>query len=163
MLALLAASGLATSIWVSTYVHVVDPAWHDVVLFAHMASLVAGLGSVLAIDFLGLQWVLGRRSLQSVLTISAAASPLVWVGFAGLVATGSLLSPDLSSEMTRTKLVLVLLVALNGAFAGVMQDRLESAAAHPSRRLLAQGALTALVSQVAWWGATLVGFLNSQT
>lgn len=161
LMALIALLAWSLSVGTSTVLHV-GGVWHQVALFLHLASLVAGLGSVLTIDFLAMQWMLGQRTLRSVVTFAAGTTPLVWAGFVGLVATGALLSPDLSSDLTRTKLLLVLLVGLNGAFAGVMQERLAAAGARVSRWLLAQGVLVAMISQVAWWGAVLVGFVNSQ-
>jgi hypothetical protein len=153
--------GWSAALWVSAHVQV-DPTLYRAALFTHLASLVAGLGAALTVDYFALLWLLGRRSLREVLTVSGGTSLLVWSGLAGLVASGALLSPDLGSGLTRLKLALVLVVALNGAFATVVQHRLEAAGYRASRRLLAQGVGTAMVSQVGWWGAALVGFLNSQ-
>jgi hypothetical protein len=72
------------------------------------------------------------------------------------------LSPDLDNGLTRLKLALVLVVALNGAFTGVVQHRLEETGGRASPALLGVGVATAMVSQVGWWGAAVVGFLNSQ-
>jgi hypothetical protein len=160
-LGVLAVLGWSGALWVSSHLHV-DPTLSRVALFAHMASLVAGLGAALTIDYLALLWVLGRRTLREVLTLSRGTSVLVWVGLVGLMASGALLSPDLSSGLTQVKLGLVLVVALNGAFSGVVQHHLEGAWPHPSRALMAVGIGTALVSQAGWWGAAVVGFLNSQ-
>ena len=153
--------GWSAALWVSSHVQV-DPTLHRVALFAHLASLVAGLGAALTVDCFALQWVLGRKSLREVLMVSRGTSLLVWTGLAGLVGTGALLSPDLGSGLTRMKLGLVLVVALNGAFAGFVQHRLEAAGDGATRSLLAQGVAAATVSQVGWWGAAVVGFLNRQ-
>jgi hypothetical protein len=160
-LALLAVVGWSAALWVSAHLHV-DPTLDRVALFAHMASLVAGLGAALTIDYLALLWLLGRRTLREVLLLSRGTSALVWTGLVGLMASGALLSPDLSSGLTRVKLALVLMVALNGAYASLVQHRLEGAGSHPPRSLMARGVLTAFVSQAGWWGAAVVGFLNSQ-
>jgi hypothetical protein len=159
-LGLLAVVGWAATLWVSSHLHV-DLTLHRAALFAHMASLVAGLGAALTVDYLALLWLLGRRTLREVLTMSRGVSLLVWTGLVGLMGSGALLSPDLSSGLTRVKLGLVLLVALNGAYASVVTHRL-AGAGDPPRSLLAQGVLTAVVSQVGWWGAAVVGFLNAQ-
>lgn len=160
LVALLATAGWAGSLTVSQFIEV-TPTWHQIALFAHLASLVAGLGSVLAVDFHALQWMLRRRSLRSVLTVAADLTPLVWVGFVGLLATGVLLAPDLSSPLTITKLGLVLLVGLNGAYAGHMQVRMKSVR-EPSTRLIVPATISAATSQIAWWGAAFIGFASTQ-
>jgi hypothetical protein len=89
-----------------------------------MASLIAGLGAVLTVDFFALQWLLGRRTLRDVVAVSGGVPLLIWGGLLGLMASGAFLSPDLSSGLTRAKLALVLVVALNGAFPSLVQPRL---------------------------------------
>jgi hypothetical protein len=160
LLGVAAVIGWAATLWVSSHVHV-DPTLNRVALFVHMASLVAGLGAALTIDYLAMLWLLGRRTLREILIVSRVISLLVWAGLVGLLASGAFLSPDLGSGLTQLKLGLVLMVALNGAYASVVQHRLERAQA-PPRSLLAQGIGSAVVSQVGWWGAAVVGFLNSQ-
>ena len=91
---------------------------------------------------------------------SAPAYP-IWLGYAGLVATGVLLEPDLTSLATRVKLVLVLMVGWNGVLAMVLHGRLASVTGGAlGRRLLLTAVGSATVSQVGWWGAMLVGFFN---
>lgn len=160
-LGLVALAGWSASLWVSAHVQV-DPLLYRAALFAHLASLVAGLGAALTIDFLALQWLLGRRALREVITLSRGTALLVWTGLAGLVGSGALLSPDLGNGLTQLKLTLVLVVALNGAFTGVVQHRLEETGDRASPALLCLGVASATVSQVGWWGAAVVGFLNSQ-
>lgn len=159
--ALLAAVGWAAALWLSTHVHA-DPTPAQVALFAHLASLVAGLGGVLAVDYLAVLWLLGRRTLRQVLTLSTGISGLVWAGLIGLIASGALLAPDLSSPLTQLKLALVMLVALNGAAAIIVQHRLTQASPHPPRPLMLQAVATTTLSQTGWWGAAIVGFLNTQ-
>jgi hypothetical protein len=160
-LGLVALAGWSAALWVSVHVQA-DPLLYRAALFVHLASLVAGLGSALTIDYLALLWLLGRRTLREVLTVSRGTALLVWTGLAGLVGSGALLSPDLDNGLTRLKLALVLVVALNGAFTGVVQHRLEETGGRASPALLGVGVATAMVSQVGWWGAAVVGFLNSQ-
>ena len=62
--------------------------------------------------------------------LAAAAGPLIWTGLFGLIATGALLKPDLSSPLTVTKLLLVLLVAWNGAAMSVLRRRLAALPHH---------------------------------
>lgn len=154
-------AGWSAALWVSAHVET-DPVLHQVALFAHLACLIAGLGAVLTIDYVAAQWLLGRRRLADLLLVSATTPPLVWAGLVGLMTTGALLGPDLDNPATRAKLALVLLLALNGVQAAVVQRRLETAGDSPARSLLFRASATAVVSQVGWWGATLVGFLTTQ-
>ncbi|MGW1490484.1 hypothetical protein [Streptomyces sp. NPDC002402] len=79
------------------------------------------------------------------------------------MASGIMLHPDLASPLTRIKLALVLLLALNGLQAAILRRRIAAAAAaSPPARTLMWGAATALISQVCWWGALAIGFLNNQ-
>jgi hypothetical protein len=160
-LGLVAVTAWSAALWASAHLQA-DPSLYRAALFVHLASLVGGLGGALTIDYFALQWVLGRRPLREVLTVSRGTSLLVWTGLAGLVGSGALLSPDLGNGLTQVKLALVLMVALNGAFSRVVQHRLEDAGDRGSTSLFAVGVASALVSQVGWWGAAMVGFLNAQ-
>ncbi|ARZ68555.1 hypothetical protein M1P56_31325 [Streptomyces sp. HU2014] len=164
----------AAAVW--TAVHLTaDPLLHDVALFAHLASLVVGFGAVLTVDWLGLLWLLGRRPLPEVLRTADAVHLPIWLGLAGLVGSGVLLHPDPGSPLTQVKLGLVLLVALNGVHAWTLGPALaalsgprgadapgDAPGAPVSRALTARCASTVLVSQLGWWGATVIGFLNSR-
>jgi hypothetical protein len=158
---LLSAAGWSGSLWLSTHVHP-DPTLSQVALFVHLASLVAGLGGVLSVDYFAVLWLLGRRDLRQVLTLSGGITGLVWTGLVGLLVSGALLSPDLTDPLTRLKLALVLIVALNGAVAIIVQYRLAAFGDHAPRPLMLQAAFTTTISQCGWWGAVIVGFLNSQ-
>jgi hypothetical protein len=76
------------ALWVSVHVQS-DPALYRAALFVHLASLVAGFGAALTIDYFALQWLLGRRTLREVLTVSGGTSLLVWTGLTGLVGSGA--------------------------------------------------------------------------
>lgn len=135
------------------------------VVFAHLGSLVVGFGAVIAINMYGALWLVGRRRVTEVRRLAQAAHILVWVGFVGLVATGALLHPSLSSGRTKVKMILVVVAAANGAWETALLNRLNdlpadaSARDHPSlvRSALASGS----VSQLCWWGATIAGFVTT--
>jgi hypothetical protein len=161
--ALAACLGLAGCTWVSLHLRT-DAALHTAALFVHLASLVLGFGAVLVADYYALLWLTGRCTLPDTLTAATRLHLLIWTGLAGLVASGVMLHPDLGSTLTRVKLGLVLALTLNGLQAGLLNRRMSG---HPAGsplgpRLLARGAATALVSQLCWWGAVLIGFLNSR-
>lgn len=131
---------------------------HDVALFAHLASVVVGLGSVVVVDWVAMLWVLGRREIDDLLAMAATVAVPIWAGYAGLVFSGLLLEPYVGSALTQVKLGLVLVIGLNGVFAAWQHAALQR---NDSPRLLVLGTLSALLSQGCWWGATLVGFLNA--
>lgn len=136
---------------------------HRFALFAHLAALVLGFGAVLSLDWFGLMWMLGREDLITLVRVAQVAHTPIWIGLAGLMFSGMLLSPDTSAAPTVLKLVAVLAVALNGlAAAGVQRRLLALNGAAPPRPLLAAAVVVATVSQAGWWTATLVGFVNAQ-
>jgi hypothetical protein len=75
-----------------------------------------------------------------------------------------MLGPNLLLPRTMIKLVLVLIAALNGMWAHGLSRQLRD---HPSdttarsvdQRLLLKVMGSGAISQAAWWGATLIGFL----
>jgi hypothetical protein len=136
---------------------------HELALFAHLASLVLGFGAVLALDWFGLLWMLGRQDLLTLVRVAQASHIPIWIGLGGLTVSGALLSPDTSAPLTVVKLLAVLAVAINGLGAGRVQERLLTLEGQTlPRRLMITAVLTATVSQAGWWTATLVGFLNAQ-
>ncbi|GGP61871.1 hypothetical protein [Streptomyces abikoensis] len=161
----------AATVWAAVHLRA-DPLLHDVALFVHLACLIVGFGAVLTVDWLGLLWLLGKRPLTEVLRAADAVHPPIWLGLAGLVGSGMLLHPDPGALLTRVKLGLVLVVALNGLHAWTLQPRLAALPAggpepatvsrRARRALVARCASTVLVSQLGWWGATVIGFLNSR-
>ncbi|GAA3370646.1 hypothetical protein GCM10020367_18090 [Streptomyces sannanensis] len=164
--AVLACLALTCCIWTSVHLRV-DPALHTVALFLHLASLVLGFGAVMVADYYGLLWMSGRCGLQDMLGATSRLHTPIWAGLAGLVTTGMMLHPDLSSPLTLTKLALVAVLTVNGLQAGLLNRRMKQRQSdlRPGARLgtglLAWGATTATVSQIGWWGAMLIGFLNS--
>jgi hypothetical protein len=152
----------AGAVWTSLQISV-GPLLHEIALFAHLACLVVSFGAVLTVDWVAALWMGGRRNLSDVLNAAANVTVPIWLGLAGLVISGMLLDPDSSVPLTWIKLALVLVVGLNGLHAlGVHQQMMRFADRTPPRRLLMRGSITATVSQIGWWGAVVIGFLNSR-
>jgi hypothetical protein len=160
---LLLCAAWAAMIWMSTHLQP-DPTLRSVALFAHLAAMVAGFGAVLVIDWVGLLWSIGRRTFADVTHTAHAVHSLIWLSLAGLTFSGMLLYPDPSSPLTRIKLALVLVVALNGLHAHLLHRRLVALGDRPPPNpLLLLAGLTALVSQACWWAAMAIGFVNHQS
>src|SRR4051812_10967608 len=66
------------------------PQAHSLALFVHLASLVAGFGAVMVIDWTGLLWMLGRRTFLDVTRTADALHLMIWLGLAGLTFSGIL-------------------------------------------------------------------------
>lgn len=140
----------------------VGPTVQEFARFGHVAALVLGFGAALTVEWFGLMWVLRRRSLASVAQVAHGAHLPIWLGLAGLAVTGIALSPSPLTTAGIAKLIIVLVVALNGIYAGQMQRRLQAAEPHIPRSLLARAGLAGAVSQAGWWSALLIGYLSSQ-
>ncbi|WP_086831024.1 hypothetical protein [Streptomyces sp. NRRL B-24572] len=160
---LAATACIAAACWTAGHVHA-DASLLTVARFFHVAFLVVGLGSVLAVDWFALLWLTGKRPLAGVLDTAIALQTPIWAGLGGLVVSGLFLRPDLHSPPTLVKLGLVVAITVNGLWAHRLGQRLEAHRTGPvPRRLLVLSGLAAAVSQTGWWGASLIGFLNSQT
>ncbi|GIM96608.1 hypothetical protein [Paractinoplanes toevensis] len=130
---------------------------HGIALFGHLMSVVVGFGAVLLVDWFGLLWLTGRRPLTDVLRTARGAHVPTWLGFAGLLATGLFLGPPVAP-----KAVAVLVVGINGVYAARLLPELSRWPDPPVRPLVRAVAATG-VSQLAWWTAVILGFLNTRS
>src|SRR5829696_3814537 len=73
---------------------------HFSALFVHLASVIVGLGAILMVDYNGLLWAGGRRSLREVRESDRLALAPAWLGVAGLLLSGAFLHPNLESPLT---------------------------------------------------------------
>jgi hypothetical protein len=139
---------------------------HRAALFVHLASLVAGFGAVLVADVHGVLWLLGRRRLDQLVDVTHALHGMIWGGLVGLTVSGVFLNPSVALFRTHIKLVLVLVAGLNGLWVAKLARRLADHrdASHPRAvhpRLVMSVMVSGAISQLAWWGSTLVGFLST--
>lgn len=150
--------GVPACWWIAVHAHPGHLA-HEVALFGHLASLLLGFGAVLSVDWVGLLWVLGRRTFDDVLATAGHVTLAIWLGYAGLVASGLFLEPDLTRPLTRLKLVLVVVIGLNGLLATALHRRLCD---QPSTLLLVVSSTSAGLSQLGWWGCVVIGHVNTR-
>jgi hypothetical protein len=144
----------------STQIHA--PQWlRSVALFGHLAALVAGLGSVLAVDYFGMLWLVRRIRLQAMLLQAHRMGPMIWCGLLGLVATGALLHPQLTTPLIMVKMVSVIGVSVVGILALATKRAMMRAVPRVPQRLLLRGLVLTAASQAFWWTAVLVGFLTA--
>jgi hypothetical protein len=133
------------------------------VLFVHLAALMIGFGSVLVCDLMGLLWLVGRKTVVEMLDVIDVLQVAIWVGFELLVVSGAFLMPDLEKTRVQIKMVLVLVAAINGLWAHSLSGKLRAAKPVPGKRLIVLVVVAGAVSQFAWWGATIVGFLSTMS
>lgn len=145
------------ALWASQVVHPA-PLVHDVALFVHLSALILGFGGVLSVDWVAALYMLGKRNFLEMVRAADNAAVPIWVGYAGLVLSGVVLEPHLNSPFTIAKLALVLVIGLNGVVALGAQRAL---AREADLRWMAIGGSAAVISQLGWWGATIIGFINA--
>ncbi|MEW6474075.1 MAG: hypothetical protein AB1679_17625 [Actinomycetota bacterium] len=144
-----------------------DPQLGRAALFIHLVSMAVGFGSVVLVDVYGLLWLLGHRTLSEVIGLAAVAHTVIAVGVGGLLASGIALRPDLDTSVARFKMVLVLVLMLNGVAAQRALHRMRRTLPPDTRganipwagfqRVLA----AALISQSTWWGCIAIGFMTN--
>jgi hypothetical protein len=140
------------------------PPWLQLVaLFIHLISLVVGFGSVLAVDWYGLLSLSRRVTIGDVLLTAERLIPLTWLGLAGLVASGVLLKPDLSSWLVVVKLCCVLGVGIVGVLALATSRLMERQMPTPTPSLIRRGMVLAGASQCFWWTAVVIGFVTNES
>lgn len=113
VLSAVAAVAWLFSVTMSTAVRVGGYA-HNMAAVLHVLSLVVSFGAIILVDWHGFLWLIGRRRLAETIRLDGAATPLIWSGLAGLMATGVFLNPHLDNPMTDVKLAAVLILSLNG-------------------------------------------------
>jgi hypothetical protein len=154
------------SVTLSTSVHVRGTAF-SIAVVLHVLSLVAAFGAIILVDWHGFLWLIGRRKLAEIIRLDGAATPLIWGGLAGMLATGALLSPHLYNPMTDLKLAAVLALSLNGIMLIPLMRRLAHLPPDSSFGALSVGQrihllLSLTISQACWWTAIIIGFINAE-
>jgi hypothetical protein len=152
---------IVSLIFISTLVN--PPHWLQLVaLFVHLISLVVGFGSVLAVDWYGLLSLSRRVTIGDILLTAERMTPLIWIGLAGLTASGALLKPDLSSWLVVVKLCCVLGVGIVGVLSLATSRLMERQMPTPARSLIHRGMVLAGASQLFWWTAVVIGFVTNE-
>jgi len=141
---------------------------HNIDLVVHDLCLVVAFGAIILVDWHGFLWLIGRRGLGEIIRLDGAATPLIWGGLAGLLATGAFLSPHLENYMTDVKLAAVLVLSLNGIMLIPLMRRLARLPDDTAFRDLSLGQRVHLlaclvVSQACWWTAIIIGFINAES
>jgi hypothetical protein len=144
-----------------------DPQVSRIALFIHLISMAIGFGAVVMVDVYGIMWLFGFRSLGDIVALATCAHTVVALGVGGLLASGIALRPELDSTLAQFKMVLVLVLMLNGVAAQRTLQRMRKTLPPDTRgasipwssfqRVLA----AALISQSTWWGSIAIGFVTN--
>jgi hypothetical protein len=145
----------------------VEGAPHRIALVLHIMAMVAAFGAILLLDWHGFLWLIAHREISEVIRLDGAASPLVWGGLFGMMATGAFLNPDLGAPLTVIKLVAVLALTLNGITLIPLMHRLVRMPPDSRFSQLPMGQRVHMIaclsiSQLCWWTAIAVGFVNAE-
>ncbi len=137
----------------------------NILLGAHLVSLIMGLGAVTFIDLMGWHCVRGRISLEFLVRVAHVTRVVVWVGWAGLVLSGIglIVLKGYVDSLTAVKLFLVAMIGINGLELHALKD---VASRMPDFRQMPtvykyRAVAAACISQLGWWGAVLIGFVHN--
>jgi hypothetical protein len=152
---------------------------HYAFLFLHIIFIVIGFGAVVVVDTFGLLWLLKKIPLKTVTTTAEITQRLIWIGWFGLVFTGSILLLSKNgvfrdfgmitrmnvSDLTWIKLFLVSMLGANGIFLHFIKRSMEKLN-NPEdlpKIIMFRTSLASTISQMGWWGAFTIGFINTNT
>ncbi len=139
----------------------VNPIW----IIIHLAGLCAAYGSVVIVDVIGLLWLGKQMGRERMLAITTWAQPVVWAGLIAMMVSGARLGPDLSRPLTRVKMVLIILLAINGLNLDALRKRTKELSGQsfwgaPSSYKV-WSIFSIVLSQVLWISIVVVAALNS--
>lgn len=139
---------------------------NHVFLFIHLVSLILGFGAVLVIDTFGFLWLIKKVKLSFVNQVANTTQPLIWIGWTLLVLTGIpliVLKGNISGLAT-VKIFAVLLVGLNGVFLHSIKKSMDGITDETIMPNIIKFRITlaTFISQVGWWTAIVIGFLNNK-
>ncbi|MEU8918440.1 hypothetical protein [Streptomyces nigrescens] len=127
-------------------------------------ALIVGLGAVLTVDWFGVPVDARTAPTERRATDSphAPGPHLARAGRAGH--HRPVPPPNVAAPLTLFKLGPVLVITLNGLYAHWIGQRLgRHKAIQAPRRLRVQAGAATAVSQIGWWGASVIGNLNSHS
>jgi hypothetical protein len=140
--------------------------WFYIPLFIHLVSFITGFGAVIVVDSFGLLWLAGRRPMEHVNRVAHVSQRLIWLGWFGLVASGSFLivQKGYVDHLMMIKLFAVAMLGLNGIFLHFIKKGLERLASQEqvSQLTMFRIGLSSTISQLGWWTALAIGFLHRQ-
>lgn len=139
---------------------------YHILLFCHLVSLMVGFGAVIVIDTCGLLWLLGKIKLSLISKFAKITQPLIWLGWSFLVLSGIplLVLKGSISSITTVKIFAVIMLGLNGIYLHFIKESLSKheKQEHLPKIISFRIALATFISQIGWWTAIIIGFLNNK-
>jgi len=136
-------------------------------LFVHLVAFALGFGAVLLVDIIGALWVARRVKKSQLLWVSSIAQKVIWVSVVLLVISGGFLLPETLSPRTKVKLAAVVFLIANGFVLDRLHKLTKQAQADDfwamPRSLQLMNVAAISLSQLLWWTAVIIGFLNSSS
>ncbi len=135
-----------------------------ILLFFHLSFLILAFGSVLVTDLYGMLWILDRARFNQIVEVSGDTEKFIWAGWAGMVAVGIpliILKGEIDNLMV-IKLAFAGLIGINGIPLHLLQKKLGEFTDQDvvPGIFIFRLSLAIAISQIAWWGAILIGFLH---
>ena len=139
----------------------VNPIW----VIIHLAALCAAYGSVVIVDLIGLLWLGKQIERERMLAITAWAQPIIWAGIIVMMISGAMLGPDLSRPLTKVKMTLIILLAINGLNLDALRKRTKGLTGQSfwdaPTSYKAWSVFSIVLSQALWISIVVVAALNS--
>jgi hypothetical protein len=141
-----------------------EPTAFYILLFFHLGFLILGFGSVLVTDLYGLLWIRDRVRFKQILRVSGVTQKFIWTGWAGMVIVGIpmiIIKGNIDNLMI-LKIAFVILIGLNGIPLHMIQKKLQEFKDEDvvPGIFIFRLILCISISQIAWWGAIVIGFLH---
>lgn len=139
----------------------VNPIW----IIVHLVALCGAYGSVIIVDIIGLLWLVRQVDRERMLAITAWAQPVIWAGILAMMVSGAMLGPDLSRPLTKVKMTLIILLAINGLNLDALRKRTKELSGQTfrdaPRSYKAWSVFSIALSQALWISIVVVAALNS--
>lgn len=133
-------------------------------LAVHLVSLIVGMGAVIFIDIVGAMWIFRRADARFLVRVAGVTQKVIWLGWAGLVAsgTGLIILKGYVDSLTAVKLFLVFMIGINGVALHFIKHAVGDVAAFRALPPVYRYhiIMATVVSQVGWWGAITIGFIH---
>lgn len=124
-------------------------------------SCIIGYGAVVAIDTAGLFWILKKRSMDFVYSMTGITQPLIWIGWIGITGgmLGSLAFTPLTPLITY-QFILLGILGLNGIYLQTTKKKLNLT--NPNQKLpIFSIFLATLISQTSWITLLILQFIRT--
>ncbi len=124
-------------------------------------SCIIGYGAVVTIDTAGIFWILKKRSMDFVYSMTGITQPLIWLGWSGIVVSllGTLSFSPLTPLITH-QFILLGILGLNGIYLQVTKKKLNLTDRNQKLPIFSIF-LATLISQTSWLTFLTLEFIKT--